>query len=230
MSNNDAKASDKTVLRLQNICKSFRAGLDNDLDSVHILKNFNLSLKSAQMLAVTGVSGCGKSTLLHIAGLLDSADSGEVYINNQACRSLSATAKAKLRGRTIGFVFQLHHLWAEFSALENLIIPQRLNGVSSPKATAKAQLLLDEIALSHRAKHHPAQLSGGERQRIAIARALANDPQILLADEPTGNLDPDNAKRVFALFQKLVDKYNLAVLIATHDASIAQASDAVIQL
>ncbi len=182
------------------------------------------------MLSLMGASGSGKSTLLHIAGLLDNADDGEVLIAGQPTSQFKDNEKTRLRGNLIGFVFQLHHLWSEFSALENIVITQRLNGVSKADATHHAETLLQEVGLEARRNYFPAQLSGGERQRIAIARALANKPQILLADEPTGNLDSDNATRIFDLFKKLVDKYKLAVLIATHDDKIGSASDDIIKL
>ncbi len=216
----------KPILQLKNISKRFSTG-GEDID---ILKSVNLELQAGQMLSLMGASGSGKSTLLHIAGLLDNADSGEVFIAGEPTSQFKDNEKTRLRGNLIGFVFQLHHLWSEFSALENIIITQRLNGVSKRDATHYAQTLLQEVGLESRGSHFPAQLSGGERQRIAIARALANKPKILLADEPTGNLDSDNATRIFDLFKKLVDKYKLAVLIATHDVKIASASDKIIKL
>lgn len=216
----------KSLLKLNHICKSFKSGEEK----INILKSINLELHKGKMLALMGASGSGKSTLLHIAGLLDTYDDGEVIIDGIKTSQLSDNQKTNLRGDKIGFVFQLHHLWSEFNALENIIISQRLNGVSTSVARKRAETLLHEVGLQHRGHHFPAQLSGGERQRIAIARALANKPQILLADEPTGNLDSENATRIFDLFKKLVDKYNLAVLIATHDVKIASASDNIIKL
>ena len=218
-----AKASGLT---LTNIRKSFRQG-GRQLD---ILSGVNLEIARGQMVALVGPSGAGKSTLLHIAGLLESADQGRVSFDGQDCASLSDSARTALRRKTVGFVYQYHHLLPEFSALENVVLPQMIAGASKRQARGRAARLLDEVGLADRASHRPAQLSGGEQQRVAIARALANSPAVLLADEPTGNLDPHTAEEVFQRLLRLVRGADVAVLVATHNLELAARMDRVLQL
>jgi lipoprotein-releasing system ATP-binding protein len=208
-------------LRLDSICKTFHQG-EKDLE---VLRSVSLHIKPGEMVALVGPSGAGKSTLLHIAGLLESADSGKVWINGQDASQLGDTGRTSLRRSAIGFVYQYHHLLPEFSAVENIILPQMLAGVSKADARERAMELLEMVRLADRAEHRPGQLSGGEQQRVAIARGLANRPAILMADEPTGNLDPDTAGSVFDILVSLVQEVGLAALIATHNLELAARMD-----
>lgn len=215
------------VLRLENISKTY----GNDGPSpVPVLSGLNLAVARGEVVALVAPSGAGKSTLLHIAGLLDTADSGRVMLNGRDMTDLGDRARTEARRRELGFVYQFHHLLPEFSAAENVILPQLANGVAEPDAGARALDLLDRVGLSHRANHRPAELSGGEQQRTAICRALANRPGLLLADEPTGNLDPATSERVFDMLIGLVRETGLAALIATHNLALAQRMDRVIKL
>jgi lipoprotein-releasing system ATP-binding protein len=190
-----------------------------------ILKGANFALRSGEIVALVAPSGTGKSTLLHVAGLLEHPDSGEVLVNGHACENLSDDKRTAIRRSEIGFVYQFHHLLPEFSALENIMMPQLISGLSRKDATARAAQLLDYMRIGHRAEHRPAELSGGEQQRVAIARAVANAPLVLLADEPTGNLDPDTAHYVFDALEALVRQSGLAALIATHNHDLAARMD-----
>jgi len=214
------------VLRLDKIVKTFRQGGR----ALHILNGISCQVRPGELVGLVGPSGAGKSTLLHIAGLLERPDSGDVAIEGQAASKLDDGARTALRRETIGFVYQYHHLLPEFSALENVALPQMIASAPKQDASARARELLGQVGLSERADHRPARLSGGEQQRVAIARGLANSPAILLADEPTGNLDPHTADEVFDLLVGLVRTAGLAALIATHNPALAQRMDRVLRL
>ena len=214
------------VLELRGLNRSFKQGNDE----LHILKEANLTIHAGEIVALVGPSGAGKSTLLQTAGLLEKPDSGTVLVNDVDTSQLKDDAKTLLRRHHLGFVYQYHHLLPEFSAIENIIIPQMITGKSKPQARIRAQELLNAVSLSKRGEHRPAELSGGEQQRVAIARALANKPKLLFADEPTGNLDPQTSDHVFDLLMQEVRKEGLAALIATHNPSLAARMDRVIKL
>lgn len=216
-----------SVLTAQNLGKSYQQA---DGSSLPILANFSCDIKAGEIVALVGPSGSGKSTLLHVLGLLDQADEGTLMVNGQSVAQLGDQQKTLIRRKDIGFVYQFHHLLPEFSALENIMLPQIIAGVSKHAAQERAHTLLKRLKLDHRADHRPAKLSGGEQQRVAIARALANKPKILLADEPTGNLDPETAEEVFQLFIQVVQKMQIGALIATHNMDLAQRMDRVITL
>src|SRR6266478_6264224 len=205
------------VIFLHAIERHYRQG-DATLD---ILKGAELAVWPGQSVALIAPSGAGKSTLLHIAGLLEHQDAGEVYINDVATSGLSDTARTRLRRIEIGFVYQFHHLLPEFSALENVMLPQMVRGLKKSAAEQRARELLGYLGLKDRVGHRPGELSGGEQQRVAIARAVANAPHILLADEPTGNLDPRTSQHVFSALTQLVQASGLAVVVATHNMDIA---------
>jgi len=190
-----------------------------------VLNGIDLALNPGEIVALVGPSGAGKSTLLHIAGLLERPDGGEVRIGGAACGSLSDQNRTQLRRRSLGFVYQFHHLLPEFSALENVVLPQMIAGKPRRAAREKAAVLLARVGLQARETHRPARLSGGEQQRVAIVRALANDPAVLLADEPTGNLDHDTADSVMANLIEIVRASGLAALIATHNLELAARLD-----
>lgn len=190
-----------------------------------ILKGADFTLHSGEIVALVAPSGTGKSTLLHVAGLLEHPDGGEVLVNGQACEDLSDDRRTAVRRSEIGFVYQFHHLLPEFSALENIMMPQLISGLSRRDASGRAAQLLDYMRIGHRGDHRPAELSGGEQQRVAIARAVANAPLVLLADEPTGNLDPATAHYVFDALEALVRQSGLAALIATHNHELAARMD-----
>jgi len=214
------------ALSVSGVRKTFRQG-ENYL---HVLKDCDLEIQAGEMVALLGPSGAGKSTLLHIAGLLERPDDGEISVAGQACAKLSDSGRTALRRRALGFVYQYHHLLPEFSALENVMLPQMIASLGRRTAEERARELLDMVGLSERTDHRPARLSGGEQQRVAIARALANAPALLLADEPTGNLDPHTSDRVFDLFVGLVRETGLATLVATHNLHLAGRMDRVLQL
>jgi len=193
--------------------------------TLEILKGAELAVWSGQSVALIAPSGVGKSTLLHIAGLLEHPDGGEVYIDGAATSSLSDAERTRIRRSDIGFVYQFHHLLPEFSAIENVMLPQMICGLSRREARKRSDELLGYLGLKERLEHRPAQLSGGEQQRVAIARAVANAPRILLADEPTGNLDPRTAGHVFHALTQLVRASGLAAVIATHNMELAQRMD-----
>jgi lipoprotein-releasing system ATP-binding protein len=195
-----------------------------------VLNGIDLALRRGELVALVGPSGAGKSTLLHLAGLLERPDAGEVRIAGDECGSLSDERRTLLRRATLGFVYQFHHLLPEFSALENVMIPQMIAGVSRSMARDKAARLLRRVGLGERLGHRPARLSGGEQQRVAIVRALANDPKVLLADEPTGNLDHATAESVMATLIEVARATGLAALIATHNLDLARRLDRVVAL
>ena len=212
---------EQPLVFLHGLCRQFRQG-DSTLD---VLRGAELAVWAGQSVALIGPSGAGKSTLLHIAGLLEHPDSGEVYIDGSSTTHLSDIARTRIRRTEIGFVYQFHHLLPEFSALENVVLPQMIRGLSRREARARASELLSYLGLKDRLTHRPAELSGGEQQRVAIARAVANAPRILLADEPTGNLDVHTADHVFATLNQLVRASGLAAIIATHNMDIAAQMD-----
>jgi lipoprotein-releasing system ATP-binding protein len=216
-----ANGEDHPILFLHSIGRQFRQG-DSTLD---VLKGAELAVWAGQSVALVAPSGAGKSTLLQIAGLLEQPDSGEVYIDSVATSHLSDNARTRIRRTDIGFVYQFHHLLPEFSALENVMLPQMIRGLSGSEATSRGIELLSYLGLKERLMHRPAELSGGEQQRVAIARAVANAPRILLADEPTGNLDVHTADHVFATLNQLVRASGLAAIIATHNLDIAAQMD-----
>jgi lipoprotein-releasing system ATP-binding protein len=195
-----------------------------------VLDGIDLELRHGELVALVGPSGAGKSTLLHLAGLLERPTAGEVRISCQECGSLSDERRTILRRTTLGFVYQFHHLLPEFSALENVMIPQMIAGVTRGTARGKAAALLRRVGLGERLSHRPARLSGGEQQRVAIVRALANDPKILLADEPTGNLDHTTAEGVMATLIEITRATGLAALIATHNLDLARRLDRIVAL
>lgn len=213
-------------LDLKNIQRTFIQG-DQTLN---VLADINLTLKAGEIVALVGPSGSGKSTLLQLAGLLEFPSVGEVYMAGQACGTLNDRERTALRLKTIGYVYQFHHLLPEFTALENIMLPQLIAGQSTPDATEKATQLLNSFNLGNRATHRPSRLSGGEQQRVAILRAIANQPKILLADEPTGNLDEATAELVFTELTGLVRKHKMAALIATHNLELAKRMDRTLQL
>jgi lipoprotein-releasing system ATP-binding protein len=195
-----------------------------------VLKSVNLSLEAGEIVALVGPSGAGKSTLLHSAGLLERLQSGDVILDGTSCGRMSERQRTMMRRQRIGFVYQFHHLLPEFTALENVMMPMRVAGDSVPAARERATMLLAELGLGERLSHVPAKLSGGEQQRVAIARALANRPGVLLADEPTGNLDQGTADTVFDELLKLARGYGLAALIATHNVGLASRMDRTVRL
>lgn len=216
-----ARRNAPPALVLQGIERQYRQG-----DSIlKILRGANLALYPGQSVALVAPSGAGKSTLLHVAGLLEHPDRGEVLIGGRATTGLSDSDRTRIRRMEIGFVYQAHHLLPEFSALENVLLPQLIRGLSRNEARKRAVELLSYLGLRERMTHRPAELSGGEQQRVAIARAVANAPQVLLADEPTGNLDSHTADHVFAALTQLVKASGLATLVATHNLDLAGQMD-----
>jgi lipoprotein-releasing system ATP-binding protein len=216
----------ETVLRLTGIERRFRQGTTELL----ILKGADLTLRTGELVALVGPSGSGKSTLLHIAALLERPSAGEVEIDGRACSRLSDTDRTGLRRNRIGFVYQFHHLLADFTAVENVMLPQLLAGRSKAEASARAAGLLGRLGLKDRLDHRPGRLSGGEQQRVALARALANQPGLVLADEPTGNLDPETSSHVLDLLIEITRETATAAFIATHNPDIAAAMDRTLEL
>ena len=215
------------VLRLSGIGKSYNPGQPNE---VNVLRGIDLTVAAGEVVALVAPSGAGKSTLLHIAGLLDTPDTGTVEIGGTDMTGQSDRKRTGVRRRDVGFIYQFHHLLPEFSALENIVLPHLANGVSQSEAQTRALSLLDEVGIGHRADHRPAALSGGEQQRVAFCRALANAPRLLLADEPTGNLDPTTSDQVFAALMTLVRGTGLSAVIATHNLELAARMDRQIRL
>ncbi len=215
-----------SVLELRNIERTFIQG---GLPLV-VLRGCSLRLNAGETAALIGPSGSGKSTLLQIAGLLEKPDAGAIAVASQDATNLNDAGRTTLRRSSIGFVYQFHHLLPEFSALENIMLPQMIAGVSRAAARARAEQLLDLVELRQRAEHRPARLSGGEQQRVALVRALANAPKVLIADEPTGNLDPQTADHVFEVLQNLVKTQNLALLMATHNHDLATKMGRVLEM
>ena len=215
-------SNEKIVLKLENINKDYRQGRS----TIEVLKNINLEVIESQLIAIVGVSGSGKSTLLHIAGLLDKADSGEIYIEGVDERKVKNLKYApQIRLENLGFIYQYHHLLKDFTAQENAAMPLIISGVKKNEALEKAANLLGTLGLGNRLYNFPGELSGGEQQRVAIARALINNPKIILADEPTGNLDPNTAEEIFKLFLDRAENFGAAIIMVTHNISLAKRMD-----
>ena len=215
-----------SALELRGVRRVFKSGGS----AIHVLNGIDLALRPGEVVALVGPSGAGKSTLLHVAGLLERPDDGSVLIAGADCGSLSDDRRTLLRRSELGFVYQFHHLLPEFSALENVMLPQMISGIGRTRAREKAAALLAGVGLAPRAGHRPARLSGGEQQRVAIVRALANDPKILLGDEPTGNLDHATGESVLDTLLDLVRRTRLAALIATHNLDLARRLDRILAL
>lgn len=216
----------ESVLILKNITRSFVQGGE----TVEVLRGIDVSIQRGEVVALVGESGSGKSTLLQIAGLLDTPTGGQVTIGGIDASSASDAERTRLRQQHLGFVYQFHHLLPEFSACENIAVPLMIGGMSYAKAVARGKEMLAQLGLKKRAHHRPAALSGGEQQRVAIARALAGGPSLILADEPTGNLDPATSETVFGLFMNLARSQGLSALVATHNLDLARRMDRVITL
>ena len=219
-------SSTAPALELRNVARSYREGTGR----LDVFKDLSLAVYPGEIVALVGQSGSGKSSLLHMAGLLETPTAGEVLIAGQNCSRLDDTARTRIRRIGIGFVYQFHHLLPEFSALENVVIPQLIAGAEKPAATTRARDLLTRLGLAPRLDHRPSELSGGEQQRVAIARALANRPLLLLADEPTGNLDPSTAAQVHDELLRLIRDEGLGALVATHNHELAAGMSRVARL
>jgi lipoprotein-releasing system ATP-binding protein len=215
------------MLKAINLYKSFQTEKKVKLE---ILKSISLEIEPEKISVIIGASGAGKSTLLHLLGALDRPDKGEVIYNETNITTLSDEKLAKFRNRNIGFVFQFHHLLPEFTAVENVAIPLMIAGVSLTKASVKAKEILELVGLSERLNHKPAELSGGEQQRVAVARAIANDPSIIFADEPTGNLDSTNSESIHRLIVELRDKFKKTFVIVTHNSGLVELADKVYEI
>jgi lipoprotein-releasing system ATP-binding protein len=223
---NDASSGGRAPLRLDRVTRVYRqAGRE-----LVVFRDVSFALEAGEIVALVGQSGAGKSSLLHIAGLLEAPSSGEVYVEGEAASALAERARTEIRRRSLGFVYQFHHLLPEFTALENVAMPRRIAGEDRGAAATEAKRLLDLVGLSERMDHRPSQLSGGEQQRVAIARALANRPRVLLADEPTGNLDPATADGVFQILISLVRSERLSALVATHNYALSGKMDRTVVL
>jgi lipoprotein-releasing system ATP-binding protein len=209
------------ALHLAKVARRYRQGTG----FLEILRDAELAIFPGEVVALVAPSGTGKSTLLHVAGLLEKPDRGEVFVNGAPTSAMDDIGRTRLRREEIGFVYQFHHLLPEFSALENVVMPQLIGGLAKPEARARASQLLKFLGLAERLRHRPAELSGGEQQRVAIARAVANAPRLLLADEPTGNLDPQTASQVFSTLNAIVRASGLAALVATHNLDLAARMD-----
>lgn len=215
------------ILDAQNITKSFTEGKS----SVDVIRGLSLQVKAGEFVSIVGSSGSGKSTLLHVLGGLDRPTSGQVFINGQRFDTLGEAERGYIRNEHLGFVYQFHHLLPEFSALENVAMPLMLRkGANYKDVQKQAEYLLERVGLSHRLTHKPGELSGGERQRVALARALVAKPKLMMADEPTGNLDRKTAVKIFELLTELRKEFNMAMLIVTHDEYLAQSADAVLHM
>jgi len=215
-----------TTMKLVGISKSFVQGSTK----LEVLKDIDFDIMPNEIVALIGPSGSGKSTLLQIAGLLEKPDSGEIYLDGGQCMDFDDALRTELRRDYLGFVYQYHNLLPDFSAVENVILPQLIKGTKYSAAKEKAEWLLDRLGLAERLKHRPAEMSGGEQQRVAIARAIANTPKLLLADEPTGNLDPQTSEQVFGELLSIVKETGLSALIATHNMDLAKRMDRKVQL
>ncbi len=215
------------VLEAKNISKSFTDGKT----TVEVIKDLSLQVKAGEFVSIVGSSGSGKSTLLHVLGGLDGPTQGEVFLNGKRFDTLGEAERGYLRNQHLGFVYQFHHLLPEFTALENVAMPLMLRaGTTYKQSKEQAEYLLNRVGLSHRMTHKPGELSGGERQRVALARALVAKPELMLADEPTGNLDRKNAVKIFELLSELRSEFNMAMLIVTHDEQLAQAGDSILHM
>lgn len=209
------------LLLCDSVCKTYREGSVE----TEVLKGVSFELDAGELVSIVGSSGSGKSTLLHVLGALDDASEGNVSFQEQSLKALSSNQQAKLRNQHIGFVYQFHHLLADFTAVENVAMPLMIGGSSPKQAKSKAESLLTKVGLAHRLAHRPAELSGGERQRVAIARALVNEPALVLADEPTGNLDHTTALAIYGLMRELNRESGTAFLVVTHDNELADKMD-----
>lgn len=212
------------VLEAVNLCKTFTEGSGSKLE---ILRDVNFTLRAGEKIAIVGASGSGKSTLLHLLGGLDKPTSGQVLIDGQDVNLLSETERCRLRNRLLGFIYQFHHLLPEFDAQENVAMPSLVRGTSPVQAMNQARVLLEKVGMIRRLDHKPSELSGGERQRAAVARAMANEPRCILADEPTGNLDKNTAEQVMQLMLRLNREYGTSLVVVTHDISLASRMDRV---
>lgn len=210
--------NNNTLLNCQNLTKYYVEGTTQ----TQVLKDVSFQLNERELVAIVGASGSGKSTLLHTLGGLDQPSSGEVFIKGQSLQKASSDELAKLRNQYLGFVYQFHHLMADFSALENVLMPMLIGQQNKMEAKDRAEKMLAAVGLSHRISHKPSALSGGERQRVAIARALVNNPSLVLADEPTGNLDRKTTESIFELIQQLNQEQGIAFLLVTHDLQLAE--------
>ncbi|WAT02870.1 lipoprotein-releasing ABC transporter ATP-binding protein LolD [Rouxiella chamberiensis] len=209
--------NDSLLLQCENLCKTYQEGKLN----TDVLRDVSFAIQPGEMMAIVGSSGSGKSTLLHLLGGLDSPTSGEVIFKGQSLNAMSSSAKAELRNRQLGFIYQFHHLLPDFTALENVAMPLLIGRNKASEVQDRAREMLAAVGLEHRSKHRPSELSGGERQRVAIARALVNNPALVLADEPTGNLDQKNADSIFELLGELNVRQGTAFLVVTHDLHLA---------
>ncbi len=223
---NNVTAAQQVVIRVSGLTRSF---IDGKLN-VKVLRGIDLEVRAGEMVGIIGASGSGKSTLLHQIGGLDLPTSGEVEVCGEKLSSLSDASRGLLRNRSLGFIYQFHHLLPEFTALENVAMPVLIGGASVEEASRRAAELLGRVGLSARLDHKPGELSGGERQRTAIARALANRPEVVLADEPTGNLDHKTAEQIYELMLELNHELNTAFVVVTHDQSLAERMDRVLEL
>lgn len=214
------------VLELLGIERTYKTAAG----ALHVLRGTDLKIAAGELVGLVGPSGSGKSTLLHTAGLLERPEAGTILLDGADCMKLSDNGRTGIRRRKIGFVYQFHHLLPEFNAIDNIAMPLMIAGVKKPKARERASRLLGEMGLEERAFHQPGQLSGGEQQRVAIARALANDPRLVIADEPTGNLDPATTERVFGTLIKMVREEGAGVLVATHNLALTRHMDRVLTL
>ena len=214
------------ILELKNIHKNFRLGEDD----IEVLDGIEIAIEQGETFAIVGPSGSGKTTLLQIIGLLDSPTRGELYVRGESSEDLNDKSKSRLRNEFFGFIYQFHHLMNEFTALENTMMPLLIRNQTTKEASAKAQDLLIRIGLEHRVNHKPHELSGGECQRVAVARALVTSPSLILADEPTGNLDPETADRVFDSFLDLNRSLNTSLIMVTHNQELAKRMDKVYEL
>lgn len=214
------------VLELRNIVREYKS----EGGVLRVLEGANLVLNPGELVGLIGPSGSGKSTLLHTAGLLEKPEDGQVFLEGEDCMSLNDSGRTRLRREKLGFVYQFHHLLPEFNARDNVAMPLMVGGMSRRQAREKADVLLAEMGLSERLKHQPGQMSGGEQQRVAIARALVNDPRLVIADEPTGNLDPATTERVFESLIRMARSEGAAVLVATHNMALTQHMDRVLTL
>ncbi|MFD3247392.1 lipoprotein-releasing ABC transporter ATP-binding protein LolD [Rahnella aquatilis] len=209
--------SNSLLLQCDNLCKTYQEGKMH----TDVLRDVSFAMQPGEMMAIVGTSGSGKSTLLHLLGGLDSPTSGEVIFKGQSLNAMSSSAKSELRNRELGFIYQFHHLLPDFTALENVAMPLLIGKKKPAEVQERAMAMLEAVGLQHRSNHRPSELSGGERQRVAIARALVNNPSLVLADEPTGNLDQRNADSIFELLGELNMRQGTAFLVVTHDLQLA---------
>lgn len=220
------KSNMSTILQTIDICKNFTQANNN----IAVLKNINLNIMPADFVSLVGPSGSGKTTLLQICGLLDNPSSGNIIINGKEMAKSSDKIRTEIRKKQIGFIYQFHHLLPEFSAIENTALPLFIQGVNKSKALQIAKEILEEIELGDRINFKPAQLSGGQQQRVAIARAIASKPKLILADEPTGNLDSELSEKVFSLLKNLTKKYEISCLVVTHNLELAKKTDRILSI